>query len=133
MAIKISRSKILFSLILAMALWLGCGDNDKKAVNPGNHPPVIDSVIADPDTFVSNSLTTITVTAHDPDDDALSYTWDTRGSWILPVTGAGNILQVTNCCPITEVTSGYVIAIVTDANSTSSRDSVCIWVTPTGK
>ncbi|MFZ5979641.1 MAG: Ig-like domain-containing protein [Candidatus Zixiibacteriota bacterium] len=120
-------------LLLAGTLWLGCGDDDDNATNSTNNPPVIDSVTASPDTFDEGGTTTIAVFAHDPENDNLSYLWDTRESWLTPIISSGNITQMSNCCNISQMLDDYVIATVSDGHGGSDVDSVQVWVIPTKK
>ncbi|MCH7764387.1 MAG: T9SS type A sorting domain-containing protein, partial [Candidatus Marinimicrobia bacterium] len=61
-----------------------------------NHPPVITSVIAQPEQVWMEGQSVISVTAYDPDEDPLQYTWHASGGnvsgtdssalWIAPDT-----------------------------------------------
>jgi hypothetical protein len=127
--IKISRLKIVIVfLLLAVLIGLSCGDDDNKVTNPDNKSPVIDSITAEPDTFVAGSSTIVMVTAHDPDDDALSYGWILREIWMEVLGGSGSIRQIKNCCAGSGLSTGYVVIDVSDNQGGSVRDSIQIWV-----
>jgi hypothetical protein len=112
-------------------LWLcGCSSDDNGTNGPENHPPVIQSLTADPDTFAEDSYTLITVIASDEDDDQLSYQWDIHGTGFTPQGGAGPVVQITNCCEVEDLMSAQIIAIVSDGISGETRDSVQVWVSP---
>lgn len=114
---------------LAAFMAFGCGDDD-TGTDPNNHAPNILSITAEPDTFHAGDSTVITVTAEDPDGDGLHYAWDTHETWMIALPGSGNPLVLSNCCPITELRSGYVVAIVTDGRGGGARDSIQIWILP---
>lgn len=119
-----------FFIILVLAgaaSWLGC--SEKPA---GNNPPIIRSMNAEPDTFVADSFTIITVEAEDPDGDKLQYNWEATASWLQPLSGGANRLMLTNCCEIPEMRTTMIIAIVDDGRGGSARDSIRIWVVPAG-
>lgn len=117
-------------LLLAGLLWLSCGDDDDNVTNPANEPPVIDSMTASPDTFTEGGATTIAVFASDPEMDQLSYQWDTRESWLVPIISSANITQLSNCCNISQILDDYVIATVSDGNGGTAVDSIKVWVLP---
>ena len=130
--IKLDYLKGTLVLVLAAVIaWSGCEDED-KGTDPQNHPPVITSIEADPDTFYAEDTTTITVIADDADGDALSYAWETGVSWLMPVFGQDNVLGLTNCCPIIEPGTTYIVATVSDDRGGQAHDSVQIWILPAG-
>ncbi|MBN1213057.1 MAG: hypothetical protein JXA92_10800 [candidate division Zixibacteria bacterium] len=127
--VNISRLKLIIAtLSLAVVIGLSCGDDDERVNNPDNNPPVIDSITAEPDTFVAGSSTIVMVTAHDPDDDALSYSWILREIWMEVLGGSGSIRQIRNCCSGSGLSTGYVVIDVSDNQGGSVRDSIRIWV-----
>ena len=124
------RFALLLSLLAgAMILSVGCGDDD-NGTNSSNHAPAILSIAAEPDTFIVYNYTTITVTAEDDDNDPLSYTWDPRASWMLPLASSANILELSNCCEISQLTGGYVVVTVSDGQGGQAVDSIQIWIRP---
>ena len=124
------RFCFLIGLLAAgLTLFAGCGDDD-NGTNSTNHAPEILTITAEPDTFAANDYTTITVTAEDDDNDQLAYTWDPRASWMLPLTSSVNVLELTNCCAVTEIQTGYVVATVSDGQGGSAVDSIQVWVRP---
>ncbi len=127
----INPISVIFLIALSMLLYYSCGD-DEKPVTPGNHAPVISSLEAEPDTFIANHTALIFVTAEDADGDELTYKWETSAQWLVPASGSGNIVEVINCCEITEFDSTYVRSIVEDGRGGVARDSIKIWVLPEG-
>ena len=67
---------LLLALALQAALY-GCQKQATQPVYPRNHSPVIDTLVALPDTIGSSDSTVVTCTATDPDADALVYDWET--------------------------------------------------------
>lgn len=123
---------ILTGLIaLALAGWSGCGKDDKPTNPPDtlNHAPIIESLDAEPDTFVMGGSCVVTVTAGDPDSDALSYDWEKRGELEIISTEA-NTARVINCCPIFEITRGVVLSTVRDGRGGEALDSISVWILP---
>jgi hypothetical protein len=105
----------------------GCSDDD--VVDSENQPPVILSLVAEPDTIYVNQVTTITVSAEDPDGDELEYLWDPDQTWLTPLSGEGNRIQL-SCCCIEEEKVATIISIVRDGRGGEASDSVRIWGFP---
>lgn len=125
----------VFLLSFSVFLWISCDDNNNSTNSDNNNAPVIDSITSNPDTFYAYNSTTIIVYAEDPDGDNLSYNWEAHstGSWLTAVTGGANTMEFSNCCEVNESKSGVVLAIVSDGNGGETRDSITVWVLPTGK
>jgi len=118
-------------ILIALAIvGFSCGDDDDNGVNQDNNPPTINSMSAQPDTFISYSVTTITVAAEDIDGDILSYEWTSSEDWLNPISPMGSIVEYTNCCAVSEIQSGWAIAAVSDGNGGQAVDSIQVWVTP---
>lgn len=64
---------ILLSALL-FVLDIGCTED---ATGPENHPPVIDSILLDPQAINPGAEVTLTAFAGDPDNDPVSYCWST--------------------------------------------------------
>jgi hypothetical protein len=129
---KSSSLKIMVALVaMAFGGWTACDKDDNPTSPPdtSNHAPVISSITAEPDTFVMESSTVITVTASDPDSDALTYNWELHGE-LQPVASESNTVRVMNCCPILEPTKATVLSIVSDGRGGEARDSVDVWMLP---
>ncbi|MCP4566617.1 MAG: hypothetical protein GY841_03430 [FCB group bacterium] len=116
-------------LFIGLIVWIGCGDDDDNIVDPNNQAPIIESLTAEPDTFVADYSSLITVTASDPDGDNLQYNWVTDSSGFAG-TPSGNTLTLTNCCIVHIPKSTWVHAIVSDNRGGEARDSIKVWVTP---
>lgn len=118
--------------LFAALVWMGCSSSDNGSNSSTNHPPQIESIVADPDTFYAGQITTVTVTATDADGDELSYSWSTPADWLMPLPSVGNVLVLTNCCPITKLETTMVHCTVTDARGGEDRDSVQVCALPAG-
>lgn len=114
---------------LAIVIWLGCGKDDAPT-DPQNHPPVITSITADPDTFYADGSTIITVIAEDPEGDPLNYNWEAHGQDLLPMPSDSNTIELTTCCPIFEPATAVVLSIVDDGRDGEDRDSIQVWILP---
>ncbi len=71
------RSLVIVSLIV-IAIGIDCQKN---------HPPIINSIIANPDSVNPGQGTTLTADANDPDGDALTYTWSATSGNLSSTTG----------------------------------------------
>ena len=60
------------------------------ALSVGNQPPVVDGVTLSPSAPLTNDLLIASVTAHDPDNDPLTFTyqWSRNGTVLAAVTGS---------------------------------------------
>jgi len=68
---------LLTCLVLATAFLVVCKHE--------NSPPVIDDVIADPDSLGLGDTTTLSATVHDDNDDTITLMWDCiYGTFISP-------------------------------------------------
>ncbi len=127
-----TKRAIYRSLVLIMALGLAsllaCSDDTVN--DPDNQAPTIQALTAEPDTFVADDLSRITVTATDSDGDKLTYTWEVHGASFMGLQSGGFILEVTNCCHIEDTVTGVILAIVSDDRGGEARDSVEVCVVP---
>ncbi|PKK84182.1 MAG: hypothetical protein CVT49_05135 [candidate division Zixibacteria bacterium HGW-Zixibacteria-1] len=134
MHIKSKYILAIFLIIFAASFWSGCGDDDNdNGLNSNNHPPIINSLTADPDTFLVDHSVTVIVLAEDPDsNDVLSYLWEASESWLAPLgdTNVNFMVRLTNCCPIDAMDSAWVKATVTDNHGAKDVDSIKVWITP---
>jgi len=119
-------------IIVSAALCVACDVDLLLFTGAANQPPVISAIDAEPDTFYAEHVTRITVTASDPDGDNLTYEWDPNASWLLPMSSAGNSIDLTNCCHIDAMQTTFVHSIVSDGRGGQDRDSIQIWVLPAG-
>jgi hypothetical protein len=112
-----------------MLLSAGCGSDDPPTASD-NHPPTISSITANPSTFHLGDLSTITVTATDPDGDGLQYYWDHRGESVLEwFSSTGNTAILTTCgCLIVDDLHTWVLATVKDGKGGEATDSVAVVV-----
>jgi predicted secreted protein len=88
-----------------------------------NHPPVIDSLTAEPQVVERTMTSTVECTASDPDGDELSYTWSASGG---DISGEGS--TVTWTAP--ETSGDYTIMVkVTDGKGGEATAELTIVVT----
>jgi hypothetical protein len=134
---RYKNSIIVLTLVfVCVFMWFGCGDDDDKSTNsnsnPTNQAPVIDSITASNDTIDWFMSTMVIVYAHDPDSGSLSYGWEAHstGSWLTAISGSGNIKQFGSCCDASYIKSGEVVAIVSDNQGGTTKDSITIWLKP---
>ena len=119
----------VLALALAVLVW-SCGDDDdNNGTGSSNRPPVISALTANPDSMPQGNITTITVTASDPDGDDLDYLWEARDTWLTSIGAVLNSVEMHNCCPITPPDSTWVISTVDDGHGGEARDSIMIWIT----
>lgn len=72
------------AIVVVLSVFMfGCG---KDTVKPDNKNPQVSAVVANPNTVAPGGNSTITVTASDPDGDALTYAYSASGG---SVTGTG--------------------------------------------
>ena len=128
---KINSRLTTLAIIILAVVGFSCGDDDNdNGVNSDNNPPTISAISAQPDTFVSYSVTTVTVVAEDVDGDVLTYAWTSSESWLTPLPSLVSTVEYTNCCAVTEIQTAWAIATVSDGNGGQAVDSIQLWVTP---
>ena len=66
-------SLILILLLIGAAFYITC--DDSSIVKQANNPPVIEGILANPETMSINTLCTLQVDASDADGDNLTYQW----------------------------------------------------------
>lgn len=83
----------LFALLGALIL-AGCGVDP---VLPDNQPPVLVSLVAQPEVVPVGGVCTVTVKATDPDGDDLTYEWTAMPGYLM---GGGSevSLRAESCC-----------------------------------
>jgi hypothetical protein len=69
--------------MLALLAIVGCGGDDSPAPEQ-NHAPVVNSVTVSPNSVAAGGMATVTVSASDPDGDALTYTYSVTQGGIVP-------------------------------------------------
>ena len=94
-----------------------------KGYKHENHPPVIDSVIATYSDFTTGMSLPVTVVAHDPDGDRLSYHWLATGGWYDDPETSATMWH----SPVTSNAKKYILAIVvSDSRGAVSMKSVSV-------
>ncbi len=117
--------------LAAWAVSPQAGDLDVHAavVTPANRPPVLTS-LSGPTTALQGDLLDFHASATDPDNDLLTYTWDTNGDGIFG-DADGPDLQLR----FTQVGSHTVTVLVTDGDGETATGSLTFTVAnvpPTG-
>lgn len=107
-------------LLISILFWMSCEDRTESK----NEPPVISSLIAEPDTVETGGVSEITCNASDEDSDTLTYIWTTPDGSI-----SGNESTVTYTAPNTEGTF-TITCVVFDENSGSDWETIDIFVHP---
>ncbi len=105
-----------FIAVLMLLGAIGC--MNKNPVNSNNTPPIIEAVTFVPDTILLGESCLIKINAVDPDNDKLTYEWQTVGN----INGNGSKIFFTPnaCCG-----SPSVIITVNDGKG-GSKDSLVI-------
>jgi hypothetical protein len=68
-------SLIIIGLLSVLGPLFYCSEDE--VAGPVNAPPVIDSIIADPDAIHPGAYILLTAVAHDPEGDSMTYRWST--------------------------------------------------------
>lgn len=103
----------------------GDGDGDGNGNGGGNHPPVIITVYAFPESIAIGGKVTLAATATDEDDDTLTYIWQASKGDFSDDTAA-----VTVWTAPTDTTGLFQISItVSDGNGGVDIDIVEVEVT----
>lgn len=116
---KILSIGILIITIIAMIVY-SCKKEDES-----NSPPTIQSITSIPNTSSSNRLpagdqVTISVTATDPDQDNLSYSWEADGGSFIGETDKSSVTWES---PIISSDETFKVSvIVSDGEATSTKD-----------
>jgi hypothetical protein len=89
-------STLLLAAIIQVALS-GChGQSPNRPIYPHNHAPLLDSLIAIPDTIGPSDSTVVTCFARDPDGDPLVYDWLTDSRLVIQGTPIWDHLHLNN-------------------------------------
>lgn len=104
-----------FSIILIVFLYGCCKDEL-------NNSPTIKSLVSNPDTISTNSVSTLTCSAEDPDGDDLTFFWETEAGTI---DGSGSTVRWSSPNTAGEY---FISCRVSDGNSGEDIGSVKIVV-----
>jgi len=113
---------ILFIISIMLIFLFNACSEDSPTADDQNHPPVIASLVANPDTIKTGATTALTCNATDSDGDNLTYVWDSGSG---AINGSGSSVNW-----VSPNTAGayYVSCKVQDGNGGEDADSVDIVV-----
>jgi hypothetical protein len=115
----------LFAIIVVAGICLFTLHCSKDSTGPDNSPPIIDSIIADPDMIHPGADIILTAVAHDPDGDSITYHWST-----YPKAGVfgDTTAQTTMLTVSTALKGGMSMKITLTASDNSSTASAEKWI-----
>jgi hypothetical protein len=122
---KSRGSMVRIALVLACALPLlvSCGGSKSTSPAPVNHAPVISSVFVNPSSVATGGTVNVTVSASDPDGDALTYSYQAQ---LGAISGTG--ASVTWTAPSTAGTY-QVTVTVSDGRGLTAQGNGTLTVT----
>lgn len=120
-----SRSAVMLAAATAFGFFgalvvAGCGAD---SVSPENQPPVLVSLVAEPEAAAVGAVCTIKANVTDPNGDELAYEWGAAPGY---VTGEGReaSLTVESCC----VGGNTVFVTVKDGRGGEAKGVVVVGV-----
>ena len=108
--------------MIAIIIIAGC-DEGSDPVRPQNLPPVIESLTVQYNTLEWGGTTRLWVTASDPEESDLTYSWTATGGLF---TSATNINSVRWQAPDSSGGFAITVTVSDDANSVSASDTITI-------
>jgi hypothetical protein len=79
----IQKRPLLLAVLLIQPGLFGCNSDGVGVILPTNQRPIVDSLIALPDTIGPSDSTVVTCFAWDPDGDSLVYDWQTDSRLLI--------------------------------------------------
>ncbi len=117
------KMRFLFFVLLLLGIFSCSKQNSTESTE--NNPPVINTIIALPDSAGFNESIMIFCCARDEDGQSLSYQWSSHLIGTFQPPAADSIVTWTapecNCQP-------WIICTVTDPDGTSATDSVQVFI-----
>jgi uncharacterized protein (DUF2141 family) len=105
--------------VLALTLFVGCSSDDDGSSTPVNRAPVITTVTVSPTSVLSGGSALVTVVANDPDNNAITYSFQVSGGSIP--SGPSSSPAATWTAPTVTATTSYnVIVTVSDGSLTAT-------------
>ncbi len=106
-------SAVAVGFVLVLAA--GCGGGDDKSTNPANQAPVVTQVLVTPNQVSPGGTASVTVSATDPDNDALTFTYQPSGG-----TCTGNGPVATWIAPQAAATYTVIVTVKDSKNATAT-------------
>ncbi len=117
----------LFSILLiALVVLIGC-NNDDGPVQPTNLDPTIETVIIRPEVVEWTGTSDFYVTATDPEEQEMTYSWTVTGGQFVSTTTASHVRWQ---APNESGSFGVTVTVSDGVNSVSQTDSITVTANP---
>ena len=122
---QVIASFLVVALLLAgMMIYTAC--DESSVAQRGNQPPVIESVLANPDTVLINALCELLVIASDANGDSLRYQWSANSG-----TFTSGTQDTAATWQATDVPGTYRITVAVSDNDSTVTGNTNVVVTST--
>lgn len=117
---------VFITLLIALIISSGCNQNNDP-VRPPNNPPEIERFWAQYNTLEWGGATRLWVTAYDPEEAELTYSWTTTGGQF---TSAVNANSVTWQAPNESGSFSITVTVSDEDNSVTDTDTITVVANP---